>query len=151
MAITYVTEWIVKLYYSLVYIKSGTIWLMLISLWESYLHCFTLYKAKMGLSNNWFNLPNWRLFGNFCVLQFDCEYATCEFGWNAVCSSRPGQNGHHFADYIFRCIFLDGKQCIWIQISSLRLVCGTNMRGCVTCRDLWPWTYVYILDKFCYW
>ena len=29
----------------------------------------------------------------------------------------PGQNGRHFADEIFRCIFVDEKFCISIQIS----------------------------------
>ena len=31
--------------------------------------------------------------------------------------SFPGQNGHHFPDDIFRCIFVDEKFCIAIQIS----------------------------------
>ena len=29
----------------------------------------------------------------------------------------PGQNGRHFADNIFRCIFLNEKICILIEIS----------------------------------
>ena len=32
-------------------------------------------------------------------------------------SSPPGQNGHHFADNIFRCIFMTEKFCILIKIS----------------------------------
>ena len=32
-------------------------------------------------------------------------------------SSPPGQNGHHFADDIFRCIFVNEKFCILIRIS----------------------------------
>ena len=32
-------------------------------------------------------------------------------------SSLPGQNGHHFADDIFRCIFMNEKSCIMIKIS----------------------------------
>ena len=32
-------------------------------------------------------------------------------------SSLPGQNGHHFADDIFRCIFVNEKFCILIRIS----------------------------------
>ena len=32
-------------------------------------------------------------------------------------SSPPGQNGHHFADDIFRCVFMNEKFCILIQIS----------------------------------
>ena len=34
-----------------------------------------------------------------------------------VNSSPPGQNGHHFADDIFRCIFVNEKICIWTEIS----------------------------------
>ena len=32
-------------------------------------------------------------------------------------SSPTGQNGRHFADYIFRCIFFNEKFCIFIKIS----------------------------------
>ena len=32
-------------------------------------------------------------------------------------SSPAGQNGRHFADNIFRCIFLNEKFCILIKIS----------------------------------
>ena len=32
-------------------------------------------------------------------------------------SSRPGQNGHLFADNIFRCILINEKFCILIKIS----------------------------------
>ena len=32
-------------------------------------------------------------------------------------SSSPGQKGHHFADDILRCIFVDEKFCILIKIS----------------------------------
>ena len=34
-----------------------------------------------------------------------------------VNSSPPRQNGHHFADNIFRCIFVNKKFCIFIKIS----------------------------------
>ena len=34
-----------------------------------------------------------------------------------VNSSPPGQNGRHFADGIFRCIFMNEKFCILIEIS----------------------------------
>ena len=34
-----------------------------------------------------------------------------------VNSSPPGQNGHHFADNIFRCIFVNENFCILIKIS----------------------------------
>ena len=36
-------------------------------------------------------------------------------------SSPPGQNGHHFADYILRCIFVNEKFHILIEI-SLKIV-----------------------------
>ena len=36
-------------------------------------------------------------------------------------SSPPGQNGRHFSDNVFRCIFVNGKFCILIKI-SLKLV-----------------------------
>ena len=32
-------------------------------------------------------------------------------------SSAPGQNGRHFADAVFKCIFMNVKFCISIQIS----------------------------------
>ena len=35
--------------------------------------------------------------------------------WFSSCP--PGQNGHHFADDIFRCIFVNEKFCIFIKIS----------------------------------
>ena len=40
-----------------------------------------------------------------------------------ICVTRPqwvnpGQNGHHFTDEIFRCIFVNGKFCILIKISQ---------------------------------
>ena len=31
-------------------------------------------------------------------------------------ASPPGQNGHHFTDDIFRCIFVNKKFCCWIKI-----------------------------------
>ena len=31
-------------------------------------------------------------------------------------SSHPGENGHHFADNIFRCNFMNEKYCILIEI-----------------------------------
>ena len=35
--------------------------------------------------------------------------------------SAPGQNGRHFANDVFRCIFMNGKFCILIKI-SLKIV-----------------------------
>ena len=43
-----------------------------------------------------------------------------------VNSSPPGQNGHHFADDIFRCIFLSENICIFIKI-SLKFVSKGSM------------------------
>ena len=40
------------------------------------------------------------------LLQFD----------DTINSSLPGQNGHHFADNIFKCIFVNEKCCILIEI-----------------------------------
>ena len=36
---------------------------------------------------------------------------------NIVNYSLPGRNGRHFADDIFRCIFVNEKFCILIEIS----------------------------------
>ena len=38
----------------------------------------------------------------------------------------PGQNGHHFADDIFRCIFMNEKFCILIKISLELVPMGPN-------------------------
>ena len=38
-------------------------------------------------------------------------------GVTSLNSSPPGQNGRHFADNIFRCIFVNEKFCILIKIS----------------------------------
>ena len=37
--------------------------------------------------------------------------------WTAVNTLRPRQKGHHFADNIFKCIFLNENIWIWIKIS----------------------------------
>ena len=37
--------------------------------------------------------------------------------WAQVNSSPPGQNGRHFADDIFKCIFVNEEFCIFIKIS----------------------------------
>ena len=38
----------------------------------------------------------------------------------------PGQNGRHFADNIFRCIFMNEKFCILIKISLNFVPMGDN-------------------------
>ena len=53
-----------------------------------------------------------------CYITFICMCL-----WSMLCrlhiinSSSPGQSGHHFADDIFKCIFLNEKFCIFIRIS----------------------------------
>ena len=37
--------------------------------------------------------------------------------YTIINTSRPRQNGHHFADNIFKCISMNEKICILIQIS----------------------------------
>ena len=37
--------------------------------------------------------------------------------WKLYFTSSPGQNGRHFADGIFKCIFMNEKSCISIRIS----------------------------------
>ena len=37
--------------------------------------------------------------------------------WQVVNSSPPGLNGRHFPDDIFKCIFMNEKVCILIEIS----------------------------------
>ena len=48
--------------------------------------------------------------------------------YNGVNSSPPGQNGCHFTDYIFKCIFMNEKFCIFIQ-SSITFVCKFVPKG----------------------
>ena len=47
---------------------------------------------------------------NMCVISHDFYF------WY-INSSPPGQNGHRFADNIFRCIFMNEKIHILIKIS----------------------------------
>ena len=41
--------------------------------------------------------------------------------YKVINTSPPGQDGCHFADDIFSCIFVNGKFCIFIKI-SLRFI-----------------------------
>ena len=50
-----------------------------------------------------------------CWLSSLSPYGVTRPQW--VNSSPPGQNGRHFTDYIFRCIFVNEKFCMLIQIS----------------------------------
>ena len=45
-----------------------------------------------------------------------CYSSRCPVAYRAFNSSPPGQNGHHFADNIFRCIFVNEKFCMLIKI-----------------------------------
>ena len=38
-------------------------------------------------------------------------------GFNLLTHLPPGQDGHHFSDDTFKCIFMKGKFCILIPIS----------------------------------
>ena len=56
-------------------------------------------------------------------------YVCCEcFGekLTSLNSSPSGQNGHHFTDNIFRCIFVNEKFCILIKISVKFVLKGRN-------------------------
>ena len=46
-----------------------------------------------------------------------CKMAAILFEPHHVNSSPPGQNGRHFADGIFTCIFVNEKNCILVKIS----------------------------------
>ena len=71
-----------------------------------------------------------------CFNTHSCPYITCCWWGNSYCllavshctvnSSPPGQNGRHFADNIFRCIFVNEKICILIKI-SLRLFLSVQL------------------------
>ena len=39
------------------------------------------------------------------------------YSFNELTDLPPGQNGRHFADDIFRCIFMNEKFCILIKMS----------------------------------
>ena len=49
------------------------------------------------------------------LLPFPCLYMQCPA--KQLNSSSPAQNGRHFADDIFKCIFVNEKFCILIKIS----------------------------------
>ena len=46
--------------------------------------------------------------------------------FNGVNSYPLGQNGCHFTDYIFKCIFMNEKFCVFIQISIKFVPKGSN-------------------------
>ena len=74
-----------------------------------------------------------------CWPRFMSRYGVTRPQW--VTSSFPGQNGCHFTDNIFKCIFMNEKLCILIRI-SLRFVPEDpidNKSALVQVMD-WRWT-----------
>ena len=57
--------------------------------------------------------------GGVCIAPDTCHCPDglsgdhCQYQW--VNSIHPGQNGRHFADDIFRCIFVNAKFCVWLK------------------------------------
>ena len=63
----------------------------------------------------------------FDLLGFDMPVHCCkQFIMCNINSSPPGQNGRHFADDIFRCIFVNEKFHILIKISEKFVHKGPN-------------------------
>ena len=55
-----------------------------------------------------------------CTQQWSVKWSTDQQFWSvigSINSSPPGQNGRHFADNLFKCIFVNEKFCISIRIS----------------------------------
>ena len=46
-----------------------------------------------------------------------CWYMFVGFNNGCIISSLPEQNGRHFADDIFRCIFMNEKSGIFVKVS----------------------------------
>ena len=58
-----------------------------------------------------------------------------------VNSSLHGQNGRHFADDIFKCILMNEKFCILIQISQKFIPKGLiDNKSALVQVMAWPWT-----------
>ena len=53
---------------------------------------------------------------NWDILAFIMEHLECPEPTH-INSSPSGQNGRLFTDYVFRCIFMIEKFCVWIKIS----------------------------------
>ena len=55
---------------------------------------------------------------NLCIDFLSCKIVyVCNMGCIKVDTLRPKQNGRHFADYIFKCIFLNDNFWILARIS----------------------------------
>ena len=75
-----------------------------------------------------------------CIPRKDGIYIDTEPWWRKACyvsSSPPRQNGPHFADDIFSCIFVNKKFCISIKI-SLKFVSKSIM------ETRWRFLYQYV-------
>ena len=75
------------------------------------------------------------------------QTAGCSWNVYSFNSSPPGQNGHHFAEDFFRCIFVNEKFCILLKISLkfVRKVPISNNPSLVQ-KMAWCW----IGDKPCW-
>ena len=67
--------------------------------WSKFIHAILRLILEMA-GHLWWTVETW-----------------CQFLFGNVNSSPPGQNGRHFADDICKCIFMNEKFCILIQIS----------------------------------
>ena len=82
---------------------------------------FRWWNIYINISRQAFRLPWFYLVSVY--VNKDCEsdntVHTLKIAqkWTHLNSSPPGQNGRHFADDIFRCIFVNGMFCILIKIS----------------------------------
>ena len=52
-----------------------------------------------------------------CFIWYIINYPKPNFIGGLLNSSPPGQNGRHLADDVFRCIFMNEKFCVLIEIS----------------------------------
>ena len=80
-----------------------------------------LYIETAPVDSNWEGLlvrPYLATEGKHCCKWVFREHFYTKTSQNQhITSSHPGQNGCHFTDDIFKFIFINGKFCIWIQIS----------------------------------
>ena len=60
----------------------------------------------------------------FLVLKLEYSWIIGAINSQGINSSSPAQNGPHFVDDIFKCIFLNEKFCILIRISRKLLPKG---------------------------
>ena len=81
---------------------------------------FEIFKGKLEMkqfpTHTWHSLIYFRLFKNQ-----DCLHRSCEGRMVGINTLRLRQNGRHFADDVFKCIFLNENMWISLKI-SLRYV-----------------------------